>query len=143
MLANHNGGAYSRHMGTTTRTFTAILVYEDIAAAHDFLVNTFGFGPGRVDRDGGGSAVHGEVVAGGEIVWLHRATPEHGLRAVGALGAATGMLNVYVDDVDVHHERSVAAGTRINRPPADMPYGQREYSAYDSEGRLWSFATPL
>lgn len=51
------------------------------------------------------------------------------------------MLNVLVDDVDAHHARSAAAGARITFPPADMPYGQREYGVTDTEGRLWSFAT--
>lgn len=130
-------------MTTATRTVTAILVYDDIAAAHDFLVTTFGFEPGRVDRDDNGTSVHGEIEIGGQTVWLHRATPEHGLDSVGRLGAASGMLNVFVDDVDAHHEHVAAAGARIHQPPMDMPYGQREYGVYDCEGRIWSFATPL
>ena len=48
---------------------------------------------------------------------------------------------VRVDDVDAHHARAVAAGAAIVRPPADTPYGAREYSARDLEGRLWSFGT--
>jgi uncharacterized glyoxalase superfamily protein PhnB len=51
------------------------------------------------------------------------------------------MLNVFVPDVDEHHTRSAAAGARIIFPPADQPYGQREYGVSDLEGRLWSFAT--
>lgn len=129
-------------MTTTTRILTPILVYDDIPAAHDFLVNTFGFEPGRVDRDNDGAVVHGEIRIAGETVWLHRVAPEHGLQAAGRLGAASGMLNVIVDDVDAHYERSVASGARINHAPAEMPYGQREYSAYDCAGRIWSFATP-
>lgn len=129
-------------MTAATRTLTTILVYDDIPAAHDFLVNTFGFAPGRVDRDADGTPVHGEIAINGETGWLHRVTPEHGLGSVPTLGAASGMLNVFVDDVDAHHERAVAAGIRINHPPTDMPYKQREYSAYDCEGRIWSFATP-
>ena len=31
-----------------------LLVYEDIAAAHDFLVDAFGFASGGVVRDGEG-----------------------------------------------------------------------------------------
>lgn len=127
---------------TTTQKITTVLVYEDIAAAHDFLVAIFGFAPGRVDYDETGAAVHGEVAIGNETVWLHRVTPAYGLGSVGGLGAATGMLNVFVDDVDAHHDRVVAAGARISHPPTDMPYGQREYGAYDCEGRIWSFATP-
>lgn len=68
--------------------------------------------------------------------------PDHGLKGVSELGAATSAINVFVDDVDAHHARSVAAGVTIVHAPADQPYGQREYSATDLEGHLWSFATP-
>src|SRR5690625_556083 len=134
---------YRRCMTVTTRIVTTILVYEDITAEHDFLVNTFGFGPGRVDRDDDGLAVHGEISIGDQTVWLHRVAAEHGLGSVTELGAATGMLHVVVDNVDAHHAQVAATGARINHPPTDMPYGQREYSVYDVEGRIWSFATPL
>jgi MerR family transcriptional regulator, thiopeptide resistance regulator len=128
-------------MTTTTQRIRTILVYADIAAAHDFLVNTFGFTSGEIHRDDEGEVVHGEVSLGGEIIWLHRASPEHGLRSVAELGSATGMLNVFVEDVDAHHTRTAAAGARIIYPPTDQPYGQREYGASDTEGRIWSFAT--
>jgi uncharacterized glyoxalase superfamily protein PhnB len=36
-----------------------LLVYEDIEAAHDFLVEAFGFQPGGVERDPDGNVVHG------------------------------------------------------------------------------------
>jgi hypothetical protein len=37
-------------METITRVIP-LLVYEDIEAAHDFLVKAFGFQPGGVERD--------------------------------------------------------------------------------------------
>lgn len=130
-------------MTTTAQRITTILVYADIAAAHDFLVDTFGFSPGGVHHDGTGQVVHGGVSLDGETLWLHRVAPEHGLQGVGELGAASGMVNVFVDDVDVHHARSAAAGATIVYPPTDQPYGQREYGAYDPEGRIWAFATRI
>lgn len=126
----------------TTQRVITILVYADIATAHDFLVDTFGLTSGGVQRDGDGQAVHGEVSLDGETIWLHRVSPDHGLRGVAELGSATGMLNVFVPDVDAHHARCVAAGATIVFPPTDQPYGQREYGVSDTEGRIWSFATP-
>ena len=38
-----------------------LLVYEDIEAAHDFLVEAFGSQPGGVERDPDGNVVHGEI----------------------------------------------------------------------------------
>src|ERR1700681_2281124 len=51
-----------------------LLVYEDIPAAHDFLVAAFGFAAGGVERNAEGLAVHGEVRVGDTEIWLHRAT---------------------------------------------------------------------
>ena len=130
-------------MTTTTQRVITILVYADIAAAHDFLVNTLGFTAGEVHQDGDGAVVHGEVSLHGESIWLHPVAAEHGLRSVTELGSATGMLNVFVDDVDAHHTRTLAAGGRVLYPPTDQPYGQREYSVADPEGRIWSFATRI
>lgn len=128
-------------MTTTTQRIVTVLVYADIMAAHDFLVGTFGFSTGGIHRAEDGEVVHGEVLLGGEAVWLHRVSSDHGLRGVAETGWATGMLNVFVDDVDAHHDRAVAGGASIVFPPTDQPYGQREYGVSDCEGRLWSFAT--
>lgn len=129
-------------MTTTKQRIVTILVYADIAKAHDFLVDTFGFDSGGVNRDADGEVSHAEVSIAGEAIWLHRVSPDHGLRGAGELGAATGMVNVFVEDVDAHHARSVEAGATVSFPPTDQPYGQREYGVIDTEGRSWSFATP-
>jgi hypothetical protein len=63
----------------TVNRITPVLTYRDIAAAHDFLVQAFGFVPGGVDRTPEGQAVHGEVRAGDAAIWLHRVTAEHHL----------------------------------------------------------------
>ena len=38
-----------------------VLTYEDIQAAHDFLVDAFGFNGGGVHRNAEGQPIHGEV----------------------------------------------------------------------------------
>ena len=115
-----------------------MLVYKDIAGAHDFLVKAFGFEPDAVDRNAQGQAVHGEVRAGDTTIWLHRVTAEHGLVAP---ATSSGGLVVHVDDVDAHYQRASAAGAKIETAPQDQPYGQREYEARDPEGHRWWFAT--
>lgn len=119
-----------------------LLVYEDIEAAHDFLVRVFGLGAGRIDRDGDGSVVHGEVSAGGQVIWMHRVTAEHEMASPRGHDAATGGLAVAVEDVDAHYERARAAGAEVDHPPVDQPYGRREYGARDPEGHRWWFGTP-
>ena len=118
-----------------------VLVYEDIEAAHDFLVATFGFVSGGLHRLGDGTVVHAEVRAGDNPIWLHRVTAEHDLDAPGPV--SHGGLTVLVDDVDAHHARSVAAGARIDSVPTDQDYGLREYGCRDPEGHRWWFSTPV
>ncbi|HVR95149.1 MAG TPA: VOC family protein [Thermoanaerobaculia bacterium] len=119
------------------------LVYEDIPAAHDFLVEAFGFTSGGVHRTPEGIAVHAEVRAGDLVIWLHRVAAELELASPRSLPAASSGLVVYVDDVDAHCERARARGARLESEPTDMPYGQREYGARDPEGHRWWFAAPL
>lgn len=120
-----------------------LLVYDDIEAAYDFLVDVFGFGPGAVQRDGEGLVVHGEVTAGNVVLWLHRVSPEHEMASPSTMDAQSGGLVVHVKDVDAHYKHARDAGARIDSEPTDQEYGQREYGVRDPEGHRWWFATPL
>jgi MerR family transcriptional regulator, thiopeptide resistance regulator len=120
-----------------------VLTYRDIQAAHNFLVEAFGFASGGVHRDVDGQPVHGEVRAGEAAIWLHRVTPEHHLDSPLAVDVANSGLVVQVDDVDAHYQRARSAGARIDSEPVDEPYGQREYGARDLEGHRWWFAAPV
>jgi uncharacterized glyoxalase superfamily protein PhnB len=129
---------------TTPREIQAVLVYEDIGASHQYLVKTFGFEPGELHRTPDGTVMHGEVTTGSTTIWMHRVTREHGFDSPKNLGYASGQLVVYVEDVDSHHQRVITAGGRPTTPtPVDQPYGLRDYSVFDNEGHLWTFATPL
>ena len=118
-----------------------VLTYQDIAGAHDFLVNAFGFNGGGVSRNAEGQPVHGEVRVGDATIWLHRVTPEHRLNSPLTADVANSGLFVHVDNVDAHYERARVAGAAIDSQPVDQPYGQREYGARDLEGHRWWFAT--
>ena len=123
-----------------TQRLIPILVCADIAAAHDFLVNTFGFASGGIHRAPDGKAVHAEVHVGDLVVWLHRVATELKLESPRSMPTATSGLVVYVDDVDAHYARAKSKGAQIAGEPKDMPYGQREYGASDIEGHRWWFA---
>jgi MerR family transcriptional regulator, thiopeptide resistance regulator len=127
----------------TIERIIPILVYEDIPAAHDFLVEAFGFTSGGVERDGEGRAVHAEVRAGDAVIWLHRVAAELSLASPRSLPAAGSGLVVYVEDIDAHYQAARAGGAHLESEPRDMPYGQREYGARDPEGHRWWFAAPL
>jgi MerR family transcriptional regulator, thiopeptide resistance regulator len=127
-----------------TRTaIVPILVYEDIEAAHDFLVGTFGFTSGGLQRDENDNVIHGEVRLGEAAIWLHAVAEEHQMMSPRASSQSHGGLEIIVEDVDAHYTRSKAAGADIDYPPADKAYGLREYRARDPENHRWWFSTPL
>ena len=127
---------------TSTERIIPVLVYEDIPAAHDFLVNALGFEPGGVVRDDAGNAVHGEVSLGDQAIWLHRAVEEFQMAPPRSTERIHGGMVVHVPDVDAHCHRAREAGADVRSEPVDQPYGQREYEARDPEGHRWWFATP-
>ena len=121
----------------------SILVYRDLAAAHAYLTNVFGFTPGELTLDPDGNAVHAELFAGDGVIWLHPETETYALASPQTLGKATATMAVFVDDVDEHHRLVKAKGGQIVYGPVDQPYGYREYSTRDCEGALWSFMKEL
>ncbi|MDN5856916.1 MAG: MerR family transcriptional regulator, partial [Actinomycetia bacterium] len=58
-------------LNATVHGTTALLVYDDLAAAHEYLVRVFGLTAGAVHRDGAGRVVPAEVRAGDQVIWLH------------------------------------------------------------------------
>jgi uncharacterized glyoxalase superfamily protein PhnB len=127
----------------TGTTVIPILVYEDIEAAHDFLVGAFGFTSGGLHRADDGTVVHGEVRAGECPIWLHRVTAEHEMASPKGATASHGGLSVIVPDVNAHFAHAKAAGARIDSEPSDQDYGLREYGVRDPEDHRWWFSSPL
>jgi uncharacterized glyoxalase superfamily protein PhnB len=119
-----------------------LLVYQDIPAAHDFLVNVFGFEAGGVHHDAEGRAIHGEVRVGETAIWLHRVTDEHALGSPMSGVRGSGLV-VFVEDVDAHYRSVRAADVAVESEPTDQSYGQREYGVRDLEGHRWWFVTPI
>jgi MerR family transcriptional regulator, thiopeptide resistance regulator len=127
----------------SAQSIIPVLVYEDIEAGHDYLIETFGFTSGGVFRDGDGTVVHAEVRMGDAAVWLHRVSHDHEMGTPKGAALVHGGLEVLVADVDAHYARSVAAGAIIDGKPTDQAYGLREYGTRDGENhRLW-FSSPL
>jgi uncharacterized glyoxalase superfamily protein PhnB len=128
---------------STTAKIIPVLVYEDIEAAHDYLVEVFGFSSGGLYRLDDGKVIHGEVCLGDAVVWLHAVSAEHEMGSPKDVSPSHGGLSVHIDDVDAHHARTRAAGARIDSEPTDQGYGLREYGVRDPDGHRWWFATPI
>ncbi len=118
------------------------LTYEDPFAATAWLEDVFGFEPGVAHRDDRGDLVWCQMRLGDAALVVSRATfPEHSASPRQMDGRGSAGFYVYVDDVDRHHARAVAAGARVIEPLTDRPMGDRAYRVLDLEGHVWRFAT--
>jgi uncharacterized glyoxalase superfamily protein PhnB len=126
----------------TIHSTTGLLVYNDVNAAHDYIVRVFGLSSGHIEPGPDGSVSYREVRAGDQVIGLHPAAAKE-YQSPRSLGAVTGMTVIAVDDADAHYARSVQGGAEIIEEPLDQPYGSREYGARDPEGQLWYFHSPL
>jgi len=50
---------------------------------------------------------------------------------------------VRVENVDQHYARTSAAGVRIIRLPESYPFGERQYTAEDCGGHIWTFSQTI
>jgi uncharacterized glyoxalase superfamily protein PhnB len=123
------------------QTVTPYLLYEDVAAAIDWLGRAFGFEERLRFADEEGTVTHAELALGDGTLYLGH--PGSDYRSPKRVGSSSHLVHVYVDDVDAHHARAVEAGATIHLEPEDMPYGDRRYAAEDLEGQRWSFAQRL
>ena len=127
--------------------------YEDAAAAIEWLGRAFGFRERREARyEENGVITHAELDLEGATIYLStpalyasprtvRRESEAARRAYDNPWVIDGHF-VEVADVDAHHERAVAAGATILRPPEEPGHGHRVYSAEDPEGHRWMFGQP-
>jgi len=117
---------------------TPYLLYEDVDAALDWLVEAFGFTEQVRMKGPDGKANHAEVGLADGVVMMGHPGPDY--KNPKRRGGETQLVYVYVDDVDKHFAVAKAAGARILSEPADQFYGDRTYGAEDPEGHQWSFA---
>jgi DNA-binding transcriptional MerR regulator/uncharacterized glyoxalase superfamily protein PhnB len=128
-------------LDTPIRSTTTLLVYDDLTAAHAYLIDVFGLTAGPLEPGPDGRAVHGELFAGDQSIWLHPSGDSY--RSPRELGGVSSMVVIGVDDADGHYAYAQQHGADILTPPVDQPYGVREYGARDLEGHLWYFHSPL
>ena len=114
------------------------LLYEDAAAAVDYLQRTFGFELRRSEI-GGAGRTHYEVLLGEDgLVMLGQAG--EGFSSPRKLGSfPPSMIHVYVADVEALYARAMEAGAEIAALELS-PAGDRRFTATDPEGQVWVFA---
>ena len=118
------------------------LVYDDPAAAIDFLERAFGLMTRVKIEAPDGSIAHSELVCGDAVVMV--ASPASSrenltLKSPQTAGGVTGGMYMYVDDIDAHYARAVEAGAEVIAEPTTKHYGDRNYEVRDLGGHWWSF----
>ncbi|MDR3702548.1 MAG: VOC family protein [Candidatus Sulfopaludibacter sp.] len=111
------------------------VVYPDVAAAIEWLSRVFGF------RE---HYRYGEPVAGAQVylanawIMLHGERP--GSSSPAQAGTATQSLTVFVEGVEAHYRRSLAAGAKIVEELHETVYGELQYGVEDLAGHHWLFS---
>lgn len=107
------------------------LAYDDVGEAIDWLCNAFGFTLRlRIANH------RAQLNVGDCAVVLTEGRGEHD-------GDVAHSVMVRVEDAQRHHDRAVQGGARILRPPTDYPYGERQYTAVDPGGHVWTFSQSI
>ena len=116
------------------------LPYEYLRAALSFLERAFGFREVSTSRmvSADGRILHSYVEVGDSLIGIG-SQGAHGAVSPRRAGSASQYISVYVDDIDAHYERALAAGARIDRGPHDHAREYRVYEALDLEGHRWRF----
>lgn len=112
-------------------TVIPVLSYEDVGEASRWLCNTFGF------RERLRIANHRIqlLVGDGAVILTQRPTSKG--------PHSCHLVLVRVADADSHYERTKQHGANITQPPASYLFGERQYTAEDPGGHIWTFSQSI
>ncbi len=125
------------------------IYYDEPAQAIDWLCRVLGFEVRLKVVGESGRIEHSELLLGEAVVMVAQAGPNpklprmpRGASPASLGGAITQGVMLYVDDIEAHHARAVAAGAAVIDDLQLHDYGpdywaDRSYGALDSEGHLW------
>jgi uncharacterized glyoxalase superfamily protein PhnB len=121
-------------------TVVPVLVYEDAGTALEWLCRVFGFEERLRAGPPNGPVFHAQLVVGDGAIMIGRQGAEFRPPRPQEVNQ---YITVHVDDVDAHCERARVGGATIVKPPADMPFGERQYTAEDIGGHRWTFSQSI
>jgi uncharacterized glyoxalase superfamily protein PhnB len=111
------------------------LVYQDLAAAIDWLTRTFGF----IEHYRYGDPAQGAQMHLGDA-WIMLTVARPGRSSPAQAGVWTQSLTVFVGDVDAHFAKTKLAGAKIVEELHETMYGERHFGVEDLEGHHWLFS---
>lgn len=115
-----------------------MLMYEDVAAAIDWLTQAFGLREALRFCDADGRVTHAQL-----LIHEHEVVvgwPGSGYQCPARHGHVCQSVLVHVPNVDGHYVHATARGARIISAPQTHPFGERSYEAADVEGQRWFFS---
>lgn len=115
-----------------------MLMYEDVAAAIEWLCRVFGLKESLRYVEAGGRVTHAQLTFGDHEVMVGWPGPNY--QSPTRHGHICQSILVHVADVDAHFAHASAAGATIISKPETQPFGERSYEAGDLEGQRWFFS---
>jgi len=111
------------------------VVYQDLPAAIDWLSRTFGF----VEH-----FRYGEPISGAQLhlgnAWIMVKQAKLNESSPAQLGYGTQSLTIFVEDVEVHFQRTKSSGAEIVEDLHVTEYGEFQYGVVDLDGHHWLFS---
>jgi PhnB protein len=124
-------------------TLTPYLSVENAADAIEYYKQAFGAEEKfRMDAPGG-KIGHAELQIGDSHVMLSDPFPQSSTKTPREVGATTGSIFMYVEDVDAVVKQAVDAGATVTMEVADQFWGDRFGTITDPFGHIWSIATHI
>jgi PhnB protein len=127
-------------------TITPHLMVRGGRKAIDFYMRAFGATVLYQSTMPFSDGVHAHLQIGKTMIMVTDEQPPgpNGVMTVAApesVGAATTILEMYVDDVDAVYQHAVDAGAKAVMPVSDAFYGDRMGWVADPFGHLWAIST--
>src|SRR5258705_348458 len=123
-------------------TLTPSIAFKDTRRAIDFYKRAFGAKEKEVVPGAFGKGVmHAEIWFGDSIMMMGDETRDGSCKSAETVGAATAAFALYGPDAEVSFKQAVSAGAKVDRPMADMFWGDRAGSVKDPFGHTWWILT--
>ena len=121
-----------------TNTVLPHIAYRDVAEAIAWLTRVFGFREHYHYGEPGGPISGAQMHLGDAWIMLKRVRTDFSTPA--QLGYRTQSLTVFVDDVEVHFQKTKFAGAKILESLQETVYGELQYGVEDLDGHCWLFS---
>lgn len=130
-------------MNQHTWTLAPYLRVADAREAIKWYVSVFGATEKERYEMPDGKIGHAEIDVHGNLLCLADASASNQFQQPKSYNEVPITLYAIVPDVDTVFAKAIEAGSQIDRPLANQPYGHRNGGFIDPYGHVWYVSTPL